>query len=139
MKSGVAMNKNFGFYKKFSLAHLMLNILMFAVLLGYGHTSFAYLTVTTANYIQGTPPSILDTADTKILDGIQVKLNLKNIDPIIIAPDSNKKLSLAFNTSPSNYSFDVDLSQLTNADISDPDGDYLESSNSFIIQSITSE
>lgn len=139
MKSGVAMNKKFVFYKKFSLAHLILNILMFTVLLSYGHASFAYLTVTTANYIQGTPPSILDTADTKILNGIQVKLNLKNIDPIIIAPDSNKKLSLAFNTSPSNYSFDVDLSQLTNADISDRDGDYLESSNSFIIQSITAE
>ena len=139
MKSGVAMNKNFGFYKKFSLAHLMLNILMFAVLLSYGHASFAYLTVTTANYIQGTPPSILETADTKILNGIQVKLNLKNVDPIIIAPNKDQKLSLAFDTSPSNYSFDVDLSQLTTADISDRDGDYLESSNSFIIQSITSE
>ena len=144
MHRGVAMNNCVVFFRKLSLI-LLLNLskpMLFLLVLSISvNNGLAILPsyVITQMYIIGNAPEISESGGTKALNGIKVKLNVPNSDPLVITPGSSKQISVAFNTSPSMYSFDVDFSTMTNDDIIDIDGDYLGSSNNFKVESITAE
>lgn len=141
MGRGISMNSDMFVSKKLYLMQLILNIAVVAFFGLFCHIALAGLSVSaiTAQYIHGNPPEILETADAKVLNGIQVKLNIDGLDPAIISPGNSDKISVAYNTSPSLYSFDVDTSSLNDSDINDVDGDKLATNGSFIIQSINAE
>ena len=141
MSRGVAMNNCTVVLKKISLRLFFKKRLLLLMLLIFSNNIFAILSlsVTTQMYIHGNAPEISESGGTKALNGIKVKLNVPNSDPLVITPGSSKQISVAFNTSPSMYSFDVDFSTVTNDDIIDIDGDYLGSSNNFKVESVTAE
>lgn len=141
MSRGISMNSKMFVSPKFYLMQLIFNITAISFFCLFCHTSLAALSfaATTTQYIHGNPPEILESADTKILNGIQFKLNIDGIDPVIVLPGTDNKISVAYNTSPSIYSFGVDTSSLNDSDINDVDGDKVATTGSFIIQSINTE
>lgn len=143
MSRGISMNSEVFVSPKFYLMQLIFNITAVSFFGLFCHTSLAALSfaATTTQYIHGNPPEILESAETKILKGIQFKLNIDGIDPVLILPniDNDNKISVAYNTSPSVYSFDVDTSSLNDSDINDVDGDQVAITDNFIIQSINTE
>ena len=141
MYRGVAMNNCEGVTKRLSLILILKQVLFLSVLLFSSNNTLAILSlsVTTQMYIHGNAPEIQMSGESKVLNGIQLKLNVPNSDPLIINPGTSNELSVAFDTSPSMYSFDVDFSAMNNDDIIDVDGDYLGSSNNFKVESVTAE
>ena len=141
MYRGVAMNNCEGVTKRLSLILILKQVLFLSVLLFSSNNTLAILSlsVTTQMYIHGNAPEIQMSGESKVLNGIQLKLNVPNSDPLIINPGTSNELSVAFDTSPSMFSFDVDFSAMNNDDIIDVDGDYLGSSNNFKVESVTAE
>lgn len=141
MSRGVAMNNCTVVLKKISLRLFFKKRLLLLMLLIFSNNLFAILSlsVTTQMYIHGNAPEIQVSGGTKALNGIQLKLQVPNSDPLVITPGSSNQISVAFDTSPSMYSFNVDFSTMTNDDIIDIDGDYLGSSNNFKVDSVTAE
>lgn len=118
---------------------LLISALIFftgAFLCSYSRAS---LSIATINTIQGEAPQILDTTDAKVLQGIYFNLKLSNDKNLVITPNKNRILNIAYNSSPSDYSFGVNLPTLSNDDILDNDGDYLANTNNLVIDNITSE
>ncbi|OCG11268.1 hypothetical protein A9G09_00690 [Gilliamella sp. wkB292] len=139
MNRGLEMNNIIYYIKKVCFVRFKLNIIVLFILLFYSRITIANYSIITVNYIHGNPPDILASADTKVLNGIKIKLKLDDLDPVVISPGSANKISVAYNTSPSLYSFDVDISSLNDSDIIDVDGDKLSSIDSFVIQSINAQ
>lgn len=118
---------------------LLISALIFstgAFLCSYSRAS---LSIATINTIQGEAPQILDTTDAKVLQGIYFNLKLSDDKNLAITPNQNRILNIAYNSSPSDYSFGVNLPALSNDDILDNDGDYLANTNNIVIDNITSE
>ena len=133
------MNNIIYYTKKVCFVRFNIKILVLFILLFFNHTTIASNGVVTVNSIHGNQPDILASAETKVLNGIQIKFKLDDLDPVVISPGSANKISVAYNTSPSLYSFGVDISSLNDSDIHDVDGDKLSSTDSFIIQSINAQ
>ena len=141
MSRGISMNSDISVSKKFYSMQLILNIAVCSFLVFFCHSSFAGLSVaaTTEQYIHGNPPDVLPSADTKVLNGIQFQLQIDGLDPAIVSPGTDDKISVAYSSSPSLYSFSIDTSKLNDSDIDDVDGDKLAAVDSFIIQNINAE
>lgn len=149
MKRGVTMNNNYNSvnFIKISKKALVsyqsdLSIAMTSICLvisSLSHIALASLSISSANTIRGEAPQILPTADDKILDGIQFKLKVADGQNLTFTPGSLEEIHVAFNVSPNDYTFDVDLSDLAVGDIYDNDGDTLASTKGFVIDSITAE
>ncbi|WP_294892354.1 hypothetical protein [uncultured Gilliamella sp.] len=141
MSRGVAMNNCTVVLKKISLRLFFKKRLLLLMLLIFSNNLFAILSlsVTTQMYIHGNAPEIKMSGSAKALNGIQLKLQVPNNAPLVITPGSSNEISVAYDTSPSMYSFDIDFSTVTNDDIIDIDGDYLGSSNNFKVESVTAE
>ncbi len=141
MSRGVAMNNCTVVLKKISLKLFFKKRLLLLMLLIFSNNLFAILSlsVTTQMYIHGNAPEIKMSGSAKALNGIQLKLQVPNNAPLVITPGSSNEISVAYDTSPSMYSFDVDFSAMNNDDIIDVDGDYLGSSNNFKVENITAE
>ncbi|QYN47178.1 hypothetical protein [Gilliamella sp. ESL0405] len=141
MSRGISMNSDISVSKKIYSMQLILNIAVCLFLVFFCHSSFAGLSVaaTTEQYIHGNPPDVLPSADTKVLNGIQFQLQIDGLDPAIVSPGTDDKISVAYSSSPSLYSFSIDTSKLNDSDIDDVDGDKLAAVDSFIIQNINAE
>lgn len=141
MSRGVAMNNCTVVLKKISLRLFFKKRLLLLMLLIFSNNLFAILSlsVTTQMYIHGNAPEIKMSGSTKALNGIQLKLQVPNNAPLVITPGSSNEISVAYDTSPSMYSFDIDFSAMNDDDIIDVDGDYLGSSKNFKVDSVTAE
>ncbi|PXY90457.1 hypothetical protein DKK78_08670 [Gilliamella apis] len=127
--------------KKISLRLFFKKRLLLLMLLIFSNNLFAILSlsVTTQMYIHGNAPEIKMSGSAKALNGIQLKLQVPNNAPLVITPGSSNEISVAYDTSPSMYSFDIDFSAMNDDDIIDVDGDYLGSSKNFKVDSVTAE
>ena len=141
MSRGVAMNNCTVVLKKISLRLFFKKRLLLLMLLIFSNNLFAILSlsVTTQMYIHGNAPEIKMSGSAKALNGIQLKLQVPNNAPLVITPGSSNEISVAYDTSPSMYSFDIDFSAMNDDDIIDVDGDYLGSSKNFKVDSVTAE
>ena len=141
MSRGVAMNNCTVVLKKISLRLFFKKRLLLLMLLIFSNNLFAILSlsVTTQMYIHGNAPEIKMSGSAKALNGIQLKLQVPNNAPLVITPGSSNEISVAYDTSPSMYSFDIDFSAMNDDDIIDVDGDYLGSSKNFKVESVTAE
>ena len=141
MSRGVAMNNCAVVLKKISLKLFFKKRLLLLMLLIFSNNLFAILSlsVTTQMYIHGNAPEIKMSGSAKALNGIQLKLQVPNNAPLVITPGSSNEISVAYDTSPSMYSFDIDFSAMNDDDIIDVDGDYLGSSKNFKVESVTAE
>ncbi|MCX8657035.1 hypothetical protein J3U08_09550 [Gilliamella sp. B2894] len=140
MSKEKVMNPSIRLYRNFIFPRLLKRITFFFMMLfSWVNESSAILSAQTVNKIIGNAPEIRQTADEKVLNGIQFKLKIDGLDPAIISPGTANKISVAYNTSPSLYSFGIDTSSLNDSDIYDVDGDKIANVDSFIIQSINAE
>jgi hypothetical protein len=133
-------NKNYQFLLNKFVINKVKQILL--ILFIFPQITFANLSLHSANVlniIHGSSPLIFPSVDTKIFNYLIVKLKAPNSAPLTLLPPESDKIYIAYDTSPSDYSFSIDISRLNDTDILDSNGNYLRLQNGYKIESIKTE